>query len=103
MPLLEYRCGEGGFPEVRAEISKNCAYCYPCLHDLIFGKKWHAGYGPFFHYFALLWQFKCKAHRGKHNIISALNGYATPEGYGQAVSSSSSEDVGPSDEPGLEL
>lgn len=67
--------GRFGFPEARAEVSQSRAYAYPCFFELIYFKKWHAGHGPFFHYFAHLWHASCKSHRGKQNIIQALQGY----------------------------
>jgi hypothetical protein len=52
----------------RVTISTNRIWAYPCLYDLVHWTKWHAGYGPFFHYFAHLYHSPCQAARGKDTV-----------------------------------
>jgi len=37
-------------------------------------RKWHEGFGPFFHYFAHPWYPHCKAARGKDELVADIQG-----------------------------
>jgi hypothetical protein len=53
-------------------VSTNRHTAYPCLYDIVMGRRYHVAYAPFFHYFAHLWHPACRAFRGKGGLLDAM-------------------------------
>jgi hypothetical protein len=53
-------------------VSTNRKFAYPCLYDIVYGRRYHVAYGPFFHYFANLWHPACRPYRGKADLVDDI-------------------------------
>lgn len=53
-------------------VSSNRKTAYPCLYDIVYGKRFHVAYAPFFHHFAHLWHPTCRAFRGKSSLVDDM-------------------------------
>ncbi|RMX86896.1 hypothetical protein D0869_02757 [Hortaea werneckii] len=62
-----------GYPEERSFISSNRRMAYSCFYHFLVAVRYHAGLGPFFHYFAHLWHPACRPFRGKQDLIDDIN------------------------------
>jgi hypothetical protein len=66
-------------------VSSNRKVAYPCLYDIVFGRRYHVAYAPFFHYFAHLWHPTCRAYRGKSSLVDDMAAVESLETAEEAV------------------
>ena len=59
-------------PAHRSMVSTNRKVAYPCLYDIVMGRRYHVAYAPLFHYFAHLWHPACRAFRGKGGLLDDM-------------------------------
>lgn len=73
-------------------VSTNRKFAYPCLYDIVMGRRYHVAFAPFFHYFAHLWHPACRAFRGKGGLLDDMLEFeGTQEAQTQAPSNDDDE------------